>query len=414
MADVERLAQDGLRVIAVASGVVDGVELPQDPHALRFTFAGLIGFLDPPRANAAAAVAQARRAGITVVMITGDYPVTAAAVARAVGIDLAGDVLAGSAIDAMDDLQLAHAVRRTCVFARIRPEQKLRLVQAFKANGEIVAMTGDGVNDAPALKAAHIGLAMGERGTDVAREAAGIVLLDDDIGNLVAGVHMGRRIFDNLRKVLIYIAAIHVPIAGLALLPMLMGLPPLLLPMHVVLIEMVIDPICSIAFESAPAESDLMQRPPRDPNDVMVGGAQLGLAAVQGMLLLIACIALYIGAMRGGVSVDAARALAFVALTAGNLMLVRVDAVRGLTLPSLLHRGHGAFWLIAGTASTIVASCIFVPWLAHLFRFDQPSLPALGLAAAVGMLAVLCFDFLKLLPAVQRALGGLAADRSVE
>ena len=411
MADVERLAEQGLRVIAVATTAVVDTHLPDDLQALPFAFAGLIGFLDPPRAHAAEAVTQARQAGIAVAMITGDYPVTAAAIARTVGIDDAGGVLAGSDIAAMDDGQLAEAVRRTRVFARIRPDQKLRLIQAFKANGEVVAMTGDGVNDAPALKAAHIGLAMGERGTDVAREAAGIVLLDDDIVHLLDGMRLGRRIYDNLRKVLIYIGAIHIPIAGLALLPILFGLPPLLLPMHVVLIEMVIDPICSIAFESAPAERDLMQRPPRDPGAVMIGAAQLLLAGVQGALLLLACLALYAGALRGGWDGNAARTIAFIALTAGNLMLVRVNAVRGPTLPSLFDAGHGTFWLIAGGASTIVMACIYTPWLASLFRFEPLPLPALVLAGGIGMLAVLCFDLLKRLPAVQQALGGAKKAR---
>jgi Ca2+-transporting ATPase len=412
MTDVERLAEQGLRVIAVAMATLADAELPDSPRALPFRFAGLIGFLDPPRAHAAEAIAQARQAGIAVAMITGDYPVTAVAIARMVGIDAAGGVLTGTDIDTMDDAQLARRAGDVRVYARIRPEQKLRLIQAFKSNGEVVAMTGDGVNDAPALKAAHIGLAMGERGTDVAREAAGIVLLDDDVNNLVAGVRMGRRIYDNLRKVLIYIGAIHVPIAGLALLPIVMGLPPLLLPMHVVLIEMIIDPICSIAFESAPAERDLMRRPPRDRADAMIGAMQLSLAGVQGLLLLLACIGLYFGGLRAGWGDNQARTIAFVALTAGNLMLVRVNAVRGPTVPSLFEAGHGVFWLIAAGASAIVAACVYVPWLASLFRFEPAPLPWLALAGAIGIAAVLAFDVLKWLPAVQQALGGSTRESS--
>jgi Ca2+-transporting ATPase len=290
------------------------------------------------------------------------------------------------------------------VFARIRPEQKLRLVEAFKRGGAVVAMTGDGVNDAPALKAAHIGLAMGSRATDVAREAAGIVLLDDDFGRLVEGVRLGRRIFDNLRKVLIYIAAIHLPIAGLALLPVLIGLPPLLLPAHVVLTEMVIDPICSIAFESTPAERDLMRRGPRHPDESLIGIPQLLLAFVQGALLLVTTFGLYVATLGNGATEGSARALAFIALTAGNLMLVRVNATRAAALPRLLEPGHRAFWSVAAAACIVVAACIAVPALAELFRFEAPSALHGVLAALAGAASVLAFDGLKTWGPVRRAL----------
>ncbi len=230
----------------------------------RFEFLGLVGLADPLRPSVPEAVRDCRDAGIRIVMITGDYPQTAAAIAAQAGI-AAGALLTGGELDAMSEDELKRRVADVGVFARIMPEQKLRIVEALKANGEVVAMTGDGVNDAPSLKAAHIGIAMGGRGTDVAREAAAFVLLDDDFGSIVAAVRLGRRIYDNLRKSMGYILAVHVPIAGLAMLPLLFGLPLIFFPLHIAFLEMVIDPVCSIVFEAEPAEPDAMRRPPRAP-----------------------------------------------------------------------------------------------------------------------------------------------------
>lgn len=405
LADVERLAQRGLRVLAVAFAELGDAQLPESAGALSLGFLGLLAFEDPLRATVPAAVAQARAAGIAVAMITGDYPATALAIAAEAGIDVAAGVISGAQIAAMDDTALAAAVAKIRVFARVQPDQKLRLVEAFKAGGDVVAMTGDGVNDAPALKAAHIGLAMGTRATDVARETAGIVLLDDDFGRLVEGVRLGRRIFDNLRKVLIYITAIHVPIAGLALFPILLGLPPLLFPAHVVLIEMVIDPVCSIAFENAPAEPDLMQRRPRDPAEALVGWRQLLLALVQGILLLAATLSLYLIALANGTPDTEARALSVVALTAGNLMLVRVNSTRTAALPHLFDAGYRPYWIITAAASSIIGACLFIPSLAELFRFTTPSVAGLAIAIVAGAGSVLLFDLIKGLGPVRRALG---------
>ena len=404
-ARVERLAANGLRVLAVASGTADPSALPDDAGELRLTLEGFIAFRDPLRPGARAAVERAQQAGIRVVMITGDYPATAMAIASEAGLDSSMRVLDGISLDTLDDATLATASRDTSVYARIRPEQKLRIVEALKRAGEVVAMTGDGVNDAPALRAAHIGIAMGKRGTDVAREAGDIVLLDDDIGHVVDGVRMGRRIFDNLRKAMIYIAAIHVPVAGLALLPLLLGLPPLLLPLHVVLIEMVIDPVCSIAFENEPEEGDIMRRPPRSPREPLMAMPQFGLALLQGSLLLAATLALYAANLAGMEAEDTARSLAFIALTAGNLMLVRVNGVRGMTLLHLADGGHRAYWIVAAVAGTTVALCITVPVLAGAFHFATPTPLAAAGAAVAGFASVLAFDLLKPLPAVRAALG---------
>jgi len=402
---VEGYATRGIRVLAVARRELTGQQLPDNPHELNLALCGLVAFVDPLRTSARQVIGDVRKAGVSVVMMTGDYPATALAIAREVGIDCSQPAVTGAELAAANDDTLRRIVRTTRVYARIRPEQKLRIVRALKDEGEIVAMTGDGVNDAPALKAAHIGLAMGNRGTDVAREAASIVLLEDDLGNLVAGIEMGRRIFDNLRKASIYIAAIHVPIAGLALLPLLAGMPPLLLPMHVVLIEMVIDPICAIAFENEPVEPDIMRQLPRRPNELLLGWPQFGVAIVQGLLLLAASFGVYALALSVALDTDVARTLAFIAFSAGNLVLIRVAATRGSTAASIFAPDHGAYWTVAGIAVLVTAACIAVPWLARIFQFEVPPPTLALLAAALGVASALLFDFAKLSAYVQRVLG---------
>ncbi|MDL2338410.1 MAG: HAD-IC family P-type ATPase, partial [Pseudomonadota bacterium] len=286
-AAVDALAADGLRVLAVAEGRFEGDDWPAAEHDFDFEFVGLLGLSDPLRAQVPGAIAECRAAGIRVVMITGDYPATARAIAHLAGLaESAGEVLSGDEMSTLSDDTLRQRMATVAVCARIAPEQKLRIVQALKANGEIVAMTGDGVNDAPALRAAHVGIAMGGRGTDVAREAASLVLLDDDFTAIVLAVRLGRRIFDNLRKSMSYILAVHVPIAGMALLPVLLGWPALLYPMHIAFLELIIDPACSLAFENEPPERDVMQRPPRDADAPLFGGATLWLALLQGLGVL--------------------------------------------------------------------------------------------------------------------------------
>jgi Ca2+-transporting ATPase len=388
MAQVQALAAQGLRVLAVAEGRHDGPQAAVQAHDVRFTWLGLLGFRDPLRESVPAAVAQARAAGIAVAMITGDHAATALAIAREAGLDTTAGALRGEDLDALDDAALAQALRAVRVFARVSPAHKLRLVQALQRNGETVAMTGDGVNDAPALKAAHIGIAMGVRGTDVAREAAGLVLLEEDFGRIVGGVRMGRRIFDNLRRVMTYITAIHVPIAGLALLPVLFGLPPLLLPAHVVLTEMVIDPVCSLAFEGAPEDPRVMQRPPRPREGSLLGGTLLVSGLVQGGCLLAATLGIYVLALQGGRAEDVARTLAVLGLTAGNLLLVAVNASAGLGWRALFAPGTRAFWWVAAAAVAALSLALAVPAARELLRFALPGWADLAAALAAVCVAV--------------------------
>jgi Ca2+-transporting ATPase len=246
---------------------------------------------------------------------------------------------------------------------------------------------------------------MGQRGSDVAREASGIVLLDEDFGRIVEAVAVGRRIFDNLRKVMIYIVAVHIPIAGLAMLPLLVGLPPLLLPAHVVLVEMIVDPMCSIAFENEPPEPDAMRQPPRRLSESLMGSSQMLVGLFQGLALLVACLAVYAQALATTQDAGESRALAFIALTAGNLMLVRSNASRRSALRTTPGQQRGAFWIIALAASAIVAACITVPALRGLFGFALPGAAASVVCALAGLAGGALLEAAKWHPWVRRAIG---------
>ena len=378
------MAARGLRVLGIAKQ--EGSETSiADPKDSRFEFVGLIGFLDPIRAEAPAALAEARAAGIDVAMITGDYPVTALEIARQAGLSVGGGVMTGDEIARASPEDLTKRLARTRIFARVRPEQKLTLVEAFKARGDVVAMTGDGVNDAPALERAHVGVAMGRRGTDVAREAADLVLLDDSFASIVGGVRLGRRIFANLRKALTYVMAIHVPIAGVALLPIVFGMPPLLFPMHVVMLELIIDPVCSLVFESEPSDKKSMLRPPRSIDEPLFGRRQMWLAALQGGVLLAAVLGLYVWSLNSGMEDDRARAMGFIALVLGNLVLALSDASEVST--NIFDSRHNIFWIIGGAAGVILTGTLTIPFLSEIFQMSAPDPAALLTAILIAIAA---------------------------
>jgi len=390
---VDDMAAKGMRVLGLAEGEHDG-PMPSTPFDLSMRFAGLVGLADPLRPEAKQAVRECRAAGIRVAMITGDYPATARSIAEEAGLDV-GDVLTGAEIDQLDDKALGEHVRHATVFARILPEQKLRIVQAFKANNEIVAMTGDGVNDAPALKAAHIGIAMGGRGTDVAREAAAIVLLDDDFASMVKTVRLGRRIYDNLRKAMGYILAVHVPIAGVAIVPLLFGGPLILTPIHIAFLEMVIDPVCSVVFEAEEEEPNVMRRKPRDRMSPLFSGGLIVWSLVQGFLALGVIIAGYVLAMSRGMSEPEVRAITFVTLVLTNISLIFANRSFSTSLLDALRARNRALWLEIAGVSAVLAIILF--WLParQLFRFGPLHADDLALAALGGLVTLIVLELLK-------------------
>jgi Ca2+-transporting ATPase len=397
LANVQALAQRGLRVIGVASATFGDSHLPGEQHDFAFALHGLIGLADPVRPTVAQAVRECYSASIRVIMITGDYPETARTIARQIGLRNSAAVMTGDELNALDDHQLLQRIRTTNVCARVVPEQKLRIVNALKSAGEIVAMTGDGVNDAPALKSSHIGIAMGMRGTDVARESAELVLVDDDFSSIVAAVRMGRRIFDNLRKAMAYIFSIHVPIAGMSLVPVLLGYPPLLLPVHIVFLELIIDPACSVVFEAEDEEPDIMCRPPRPQNERLCTRSMVGLSLLQGvsvlvMLLVVFGITLWLE--RGQLE---ARAMVFTTLIVANLCLILTNRSWAGTIASTLRTRNMALTGVLAGALFFLVLVLYVPFLRQLFRFTTLHPVDLAICIGAGIISILWFEIAKAL-----------------
>ena len=391
---VDAMAAQGLRVLGVARGRYRDVALPDAVHDFDFEFVGLVGLADPIRASVPAAVADCRSAGIKVIMITGDYPATASAIAREAGLQ-ARRVMSGEELLRCSDEDLKRRVKDVDIFARIMPEQKLRIVNALKAAGEVVAMTGDGVNDAPSLKAAHIGIAMGGRGTDVAREASAIVLLDDDFGSVVKAIRLGRRIYDTLRKAMAFIFAVHVPIAGLALLPLILGMPLIFTPIHIAFLEMVIDPVCSLVFEAETEEDDVMRRPPRPPNEPLFSWRLLVWSVLQGALALALVATIYVIAFRRGMPENEARALAFFSLVTAIMALILVNRSFSASVLTAFRRPNRVLWIVLAGVVSILALTLTWPIASALFRFGPLHADDLVLTLGAGAAVMVILEIAK-------------------
>lgn len=398
---VNVMASAGLRVLGFAQATPQekdkNLSWPDSEHDFNFNFVGLIGLSDPLREEVKESVQKCHQAGIKLVMITGDYPITALTIAKEIGLGSA-EILTGEVISKMADEELQKKLKTSNVCARITPEQKLRIIQALKANGEITAMTGDGVNDAPALKAAHVGIAMGARGTDVAREAASIILLDDNFTSIVGAIQLGRRIFDNIQKSMSYVLTIHIPIAGMALLPLLFKLPPLLYPMHIAFLELIIDPACSLAFENELEEKNIMDRPPRDTNSKLMDNTTLTTSMLNGFIAAIIMMVSYSWGLKH-LTEKEARTFTFIILVVTNIGLLFSSRTRSKNFLLQLKTKNLIMWGVSLLSVFFLALIIYLPFLCQVFRFAPLSLLSNLVAVSIGMISIIIFSLTKIIKA---------------
>ncbi|VVB89512.1 putative copper-exporting P-type ATPase A [uncultured archaeon] len=385
---VQAMAENGLRVLGVARSIFREETLPESQHEFKFEFIGLLGFTDPVRPSVPAAVSECYTAGIRVIMITGDFPGTAVHIARQIGLKNPDRIITGPELSQMSIQELQEKIKITNIFARVVPEQKLAIVNALKANGEVVAMTGDGVNDAPALKSAHIGIAMGERGTDVARESSSIVLLNDDFSSIVEAVRLGRRIFDNLKKAISYIFSVHVPIAGLALFPILFELPLILLPAHIAFLELIIDPACSVVFEAEKEEKNIMQRPPRDLKNKLFDRKNLIRSLFQGLSVLFFVLIVFSLALYLGKGENEARTITFGMLVIANLALIISNLSLEGNMLQIFKSENRALWMLVAGALLSLVMVLYVPVFRDLFHFSVLHFDDLIIIMVGGILSV--------------------------
>lgn len=393
---LNNFAKQGYRVLGIAKAKWTGKTLPEKQQDFEFSFLGLAALEDPIRPEVPAAIKECREAGVKVIMITGDFYETAKSIGNKIGLDKDSFVITGNELNLMNDDELKQNIKNTTIFARVKPEQKLRIVKALKENGETVAMTGDGVNDAPALKAAHIGISMGKKGTDVAREASSLVLLDDNFASIVSAIRAGRKIFDNLQKAMSYIIAIHIPIIGLSLIPaFLKELPIFLMPLHIVFMELIIDPVCSLVFESEREEKNIMNRMPRPTSEKFFGFNKIAYNAFKGLLLLCMVLIVYFSSINEGHTEGETRAITFSSLIIGNIFLILTNLSKTRNFLSVLFSKNLFVFTIIPLALIMLFLIISIPALQTVFNFEFPGYQHFIPSITASLVLLLILELLK-------------------
>lgn len=399
--EIDKMASNGLRVLALADCTSE--EVYEDLECYELTFKGLVGLQDPPKEGVEEAIKLCKKAGIRVVMITGDYSKTAMAIGEEIGLKFTDKVIVGNEIDSLSENQLCEVVKSCDVFSRVIPEQKMKIVKALKKNGEIVAMTGDGVNDAPALKSADIGIAMGQRGTEVAKEAAHMILMDDNFTTIVKSVKDGRRVYDNIRKAMVYILIIHIPIAAMAMFAPLFNLPPLLLPMHIMLLELIIDPTCSIVFEGEPAEANIMENPPRPPQEPLLTRNLTIKVVLQGVVMFLAAFMPFHYMIDLGISSEYARSFSLITFIVANVTLVLVNRSNTELLYHLIkEKGSKVRLIVNSMALIMVFAIVYIPILNGFFRTEKIGIYPLIFAIVLGFISTGWWEIVKIIRKIIR------------
>lgn len=393
--EIDKMASNGLRVLALADCTSE--EVYEDLECYELTFKGLVGLQDPPKEGVEEAIKLCKKAGIRVVMITGDYSKTAMAIGEEIGLKFTDKVIVGNEIDSLSENELCEVVKSCDVFSRVIPEQKMKIVKALKKNGEIVAMTGDGVNDAPALKSADIGIAMGQRETEVAKEAADMILMDDNFTTIVKSVKDGRRVYDNIRKAMVYILIIHIPIAAMAMFAPLFNLPPLLLPMHIMLLELIIDPTCSIVFEGEPAEANIMDNPPRPPQEPLLTRNLTIKVVLQGIIMFLAAFMPFHYMIDLGISSEYARSFSLITFIVANVTLVLVNRSNTELLYHLIkEKGSKVRLIVNSMALIMVFAIVYIPILNGFFRTEKIGVYPLIFAIVLGFISTGWWEIVKI------------------
>lgn len=393
--EIDKMASNGLRVLALADCTSE--EVYEDLECYELTFKALVGLQDPPKDGVEEAIKLCKKAGIRVVMITGDYSKTAMAIGEEIGLKFTDKVIVGNEIDSLSENELCEVVKSCDVFSRVIPEQKMKIVKALKKNGEIVAMTGDGVNDAPALKSADIGIAMGKRGTEVAKEAADMILMDDNFTTIVKSVKDGRRVYDNIRKAMVYILIIHIPIAAMAMFAPLFNLPPLLLPMHIMLLELIIDPTCSIVFEGEPAEANIMENPPRPPQEPLLTRSLTIKVVLQGIIMFLAAFMPFHYMIDLGISSEYARSFSLINFIVANVTLVLVNRSNTELLYHLIkEKGSKVRLIVNSMALIMVFAIVYIPILNGFFRTEKIGIYPLIIAIVLGFISTGWWEIVKI------------------
>ena len=395
---IQTITEDGYRVLGVGLSNYSGTYFPDTQQEFKFDFKGIVAFYDPPKENIEAVLNQFYTAGISVKIITGDNAETTTAIARKVAFRGVENSLSGDQLMLLTDEELQGRVAETNIYTRMFPEAKLRIINALKANKQIVAMTGDGVNDGPALKAAHIGIAMGKKGTEIAKRAASLILVDDDLSKMVDAVAMGRRIYTNLKKAIRYIISIHIPIILTVFLPLVFGwiYPNILSPVHIIFLELIMGPTCSIIFENEPMEKNTLSQKPRSLTASFFNWKELATSVIQGLVITAGTLFVYQYAVLQGFNEACTRTMVFTVLISANVFLTLVNRSFYYSILTTLQYKNNSLLLMMGITISITTLLLFVAPLTTFFEFEHISISNLLICIGVGFVAVVWYECVKI------------------